>query len=202
MFLQRTSVSSFISLSTFKFLLQVQINSVYSCTSKKTYFIMSNDSGPKTGCLAFKHTRLSITWQIFGSEIAFVIFWKLLRNNCFNSTWKYSAFFKVRVISRKIGLEHDTCELFCCLTRDCNYRDEEFCDLSKAPKSRLYGTGLYIVFKALGGFWSFLKLYIYIQIETVMYAIISHKKRRAKYQTQMLLRITKTAIQVKRSNYK
>ena len=29
-------------------------------------------------------------------------------------------------------MELDTCELFCCLARDCNYRDEKFCDVSKA----------------------------------------------------------------------
>ena len=38
--------------------------------------------------------------------------------------------------------------------------------------------------------------------ETVMYAIISHKKQRAKYQTEMPSHIAKTAILVKRSNYK
>ena len=40
--------------------------------------------------------------------------------------------------------------------------------------------------EALEGFGSFLKLYMYIPIETFMYAITSHKKRRAKYQTEML----------------
>ena len=53
--------------------------------------------------------------------------------------------------------------------------------------------------EALGGFWSFLKFYMYIQIETFMYAITSHKKQRAKYyQTEMLSRIAnrETAIQV------
>ena len=45
--------------------------------------------------------------------------------------------------------------------------------------------------EALGGFWSFLKLYMYIQIETFTYAITSHKKRWAKYQTEMLSRIAK-----------
>ena len=58
-------------------------------------------------------------------------------------------------------------------------------------KSRLHCTRLYIAFKALGGFWSFLKLYMYIHIETFMYAITSHKKWRAKYQTEMLSRIAK-----------
>ena len=45
--------------------------------------------------------------------------------------------------------------------------------------------------EALGGFWIFLKLYMYIQIETFTYAITSHRKRRAKYQTEMLSRIAK-----------
>ena len=38
--------------------------------------------------------------------------------------------------------------------------------------------------------------------ETFMYAITSHKKQRAKYHTEMLSHIVKTAILVKRSNYK
>ena len=38
--------------------------------------------------------------------------------------------------------------------------------------------------------------------ETFMYPITSHKKQRAKYQREMLLHIAKTAILVKRSNYK
>ena len=53
--------------------------------------------------------------------------------------------------------------------------------------------------------WRFLKFSgMYIQIETFMYAITSHKKGRAKHQTEMLsrMRIAKTAIPVKRSNYK
>ena len=51
--------------------------------------------------------------------------------------------------------------------------------------------------EALGGFWSFLKLYMYIQIETFTYAITSHKKRRAKYQTEMLWRIAKQQFRYK-----
>ena len=35
-------------------------------------------------------------------------------------------------------LEHDTRELFCCLARDCNYRDEKLCDVSKADCIALY----------------------------------------------------------------
>ena len=38
--------------------------------------------------------------------------------------------------------------------------------------------------------------------ETFMYAITSYKRQRAKYQRGMLLHIGKTAILVKRSNYK
>ena len=40
-----------------------------------------------------------------------------------------------------------------------------------------------------------------VQIETFMHTIMSHKKQRAKYQTEMLSRIAKTAILVKSSNY-
>ena len=85
-------------------------------------------------------------------------------------------------------MEHDTGELFCCLARDCNYCDEKLCDVNF--KSGLSCTRQNIVFKALGCFGSFLKLYMYIQIEAFMYAITSHKKQRAKYQTEMLSRIT------------
>ena len=42
-----------------------------------------------------------------------------------------------------------------------------------------------IVFKALVCFGSFLKLYMYIQIETFISAITSHEKQRVKYQTEM-----------------
>ena len=44
----------------------------------------------------------------------------------------HSSKFEVfEIISLKIGLvfsmmEHDTPELFCCLARDCNYRDEKY----------------------------------------------------------------------------
>ena len=71
---------------------------------------------------------------------------------------------------------------FCCLARDCNYRDEncELCD------------------KIL-----FLKFLDVSEVfETFMYVISSHKKKRAKYQAEMLSRTVKTAIPVKRSNCK
>ena len=98
-------------------------------------------------------------------------------------------------------MERDTPELICCLANDCNYRDEKLCDVNF--KSALYCTRQNIVFKALGHFGSFLNLYKYIQIETFMCAITSHKiKQRAKYQTEMLSRMAKTAILVNRSNYK
>ena len=96
-------------------------------------------------------------------------------------------------------MEHDTRELFCCLAHDCNYHDEKLCDVN-------FKSGLYfmrqIVFEAVGRLGSFLKLYMYIQIETFMCAITSHKKQRVKYQMEMLSLIAKTAILVKRSNYK
>ena len=51
----------------------------------------------------------------------------------------------------------------------------------------------YILLSKLRSSWRFLKFffYMYIQIETFMYAITSHKKRRAKYQTKMLWWIVK-----------
>ena len=73
--------------------------------------------------------------------------------------------------------------------RDCNYRDEK---LHAMLISKVDCTaGDKNCFKALGSFGSFLKLYMSIQIETFMHAIMSHKKQRAKYQTEMLLRIAK-----------
>ena len=133
--------------------------------------------------------------------------WKLSRNNGSNSTGKFARFLKFEVfeiISLRIGLvssamEHDTRELFCCLAHDCNYHDEKLCDVNF--KSELYFMRQ-IVFEAVGRLGSFLKLYMYIQIETFMCAITSHKKQRVKYQMEMLSLITKTAILVKRSNYK
>ena len=68
-------------------------------------------------------------------------------------------------------------------------------------KSGLYCRRQNIVFKALERLGSFLKLYMSVQIETFMHTITSHKKQRAKYQTEMLSRIAKTAILVKSSNY-
>ena len=81
-------------------------------------------------------------------------------------------------------MKHDTRELFCRLARDCNYRDE------KIARDVYFKSGLYcmrqnIVFKALVCFGSFLKLYMYIQIETFISAITSHEKQRVKYQTEM-----------------
>ena len=134
---------------------------------------------------------------------------KTPRNNGSNSTRKFvhsSKFEVFEIISLKIGLvfsmmEHDTPELFCCLARDCNYRDEKLRYVNF--KSALYCTRQNIVFKALGRSGSFLKLYVYIQIKTFMCTITSHKiKQRAQYQTEMLSCIAKTAILIKRSKYK
>ena len=99
---------------------------------------------------------------------------------------------KFEFICRKIGLvlfamELDTHELFRCLTRDCNYRDE----IQKQIALHEFQSS-----EALGDFWSFLKLYMYIQID-FMYAIRSHKKRRAKYQTEMLSQIPKEQFRYK-----
>ena len=108
---------------------------------------------------------MSVTWPIFGSEIAFVI----LGN--FRETWALILLGNIALSLKfeltlgkflKTGLEHDTHELLCCLACDCNYRDKKLCDVLK---SGVYCMRLYIVFKALGGFWSFLKLFTYISIK-------------------------------------
>ena len=57
------------------------------------------------------------------------------------------------------AMELDTCELFRCLARDCNYRDEKLCDVSKADY--IASMRLYIALKAQKllevseVFWSF-----------------------------------------------
>ena len=106
--------------------------------------------------------------------------WEISRDNGSNSTrtFAHSLEFEVFEIISLIGLvfstmEHYTCELFCCLACDCNYRDEKLYDVNFT--SRLFCTRQNIIFKALGHFESFLKLYMYIQIETFMCTIPSHK---------------------------
>ena len=80
---------------------------------------------------------------------------------------------------------------FCCLARDCNYHGENLGDV-------IFKSGWYAQDKIL-----FSKLLDVSEVfETFMYAITSHKKRRAKYQRKMLSHIAKTAILVRRSNYK
>ena len=66
---------------------------------------------------------------------------------------------KFELISRKIKLvflyamELDTRELFRCLARDCNYRDEKLCDVSKADCIARD----YILLSKLRSSWRFLK---------------------------------------------
>ena len=76
------------------------------------------------------------------------------------------------------------------VARDCNYRDEKLWDVSKADCIARD----YILLSKLRSSWRFLKFSEAlrdIQIETFMYAITSHKKRKAKYQTEMLSQIAK-----------
>ena len=84
-------------------------------------------------------------------------------------------------------MELDTGELFRYLARDCKYRDEKLCDVSRADCIARD----YILLSKLRSSWRFLKIYMYIQIKPFMYTITSHKKRREKYQTEMLPRIAK-----------
>ena len=86
-------------------------------------------------------------------------------------------------------------ELFRCLSRECSYLDKKLHEWIVLHNTK----------NCYQSSWRFLKFSgMYIQIETFMYATTSHIKRRAKYQTEMLLcmRIVKTAILFKRSNYK
>ena len=80
---------------------------------------------------------------------------------------------------------------FCCLARDCNYRDEKLPML--ISKANFIARDIILFSKLLD---------VSEVFETFMYAITSHKKQRAKYQREMLSHIAKTAILVKRSNYK
>ena len=110
---------------------------------------------------------------------------------------------KFELISCKIGLvffsamEPDLRELFHCQAYDCNYRDDKLCDVSKADCIARDYIYCFQRSEALRGFWSLLKLYMYIQIETFMYTIMSHEKRRAKYQTEMLSWIAKQQFRYK-----
>ena len=65
------------------------------------------------------------------------------------------------------------------------------------PESGFYCTRQNIVFKAFGRFWSFLKVYMYIQIKTFLYTIMSHK-----ISNWDAIAYCKRAIQVKSSNEK
>ena len=68
-------------------------------------------------------------------------------------------------------MEQDTSELFRCLAGDCSYRDE---------KLRKWFV-LYATKNCFQSSWRFLKISgMYIQIETFMYAITSHKKAKGK----------------------
>ena len=61
---------------------------------------------------------------------------------------------KFELISRKIySMELDARELFCYLARDCNYRDEKLCDVSKADCIARD----YILLSKLRSSWRFLK---------------------------------------------
>ena len=126
--------------------------------------------------------------------------WKLSRNNGFYPTRKYyTAFFKVwaNLSQLKIG------RFFFCdgtwytwtFWLPSMWRQLLWWKIVRCFKRWLHCTRLYNYCfqssEALGGFWSFLKLYMYIQIKTLMYTITSHKKRRAKYQTEMLSWIMK-----------
>ena len=101
-------------------------------------------------------------------------------------------------------MELDTRELFRCLARHCNYREEKLCTVSKADyiaRDYIYIYICILLSKLTESSWRFLKfseaLHVYIQIETFMYAISSHKKRRAKYQTEMLSWIAKQQFRCK-----
>ena len=73
--------------------------------------------------------------------------------------------------------------VFCCLARDCNY-----CDVMKTYAMLISKADCIARDKIL--FSKFLD--VSEVFETVMYAIISHKKQRAKYQTEMPSHIAKT----------
>ena len=123
----------------------------------------------------------------------------LLGNFAHSASLKFEVF---AIISLNIGLvssamEHDTRELF--------LSPSTWLQLPwwKIARDVYFKSGLYyvytrqnIVFKALGRFGSFLKLYMHIQSETFISVITSHEKQTAKYQTEMLSRIAKTAILV------
>ena len=81
---------------------------------------------------------------------------------------------------------------FCCLARDRKYRDENFSKADCIARDKtLFSKLLHVSERNF-----------YVSFETFIYAITSHQKQRAKYQREVLSHIAKTAIIVKRSNYK
>ena len=93
-------------------------------------------------------------------------------------------------------MELDTHELFHCQAYDCNYCDDKLCDVSKADCI----ARVYILLSKLWTSWRFLKLSEALHVysnQTFMSTIMSHKKRKAKYQTEMLFRIEKQQFRYK-----
>ena len=132
------------------------------------YFVTSNDSGLTLSLALIKIscTRPSVTWLTFCSEIAFVILENLRESKVLillGNLARWLKFGPFEIISRKSLLFLPRWNMihmnfFCCLARDCNYRDENLHDVNF--KSGLYCTRQNIVFKAPGRFWSFRNFYV------------------------------------------
>ena len=127
--------------------------------------------------------------------------WEISRDNGSNSTRKFahSLKFEVFEIISLIGLvfstmAHYTCELFCCLACDCNYRDEKLCDVNFT--SRLFCTRQILFSKLLDVlevFWNFTVMYIQIETLCAQSLLIKSKGRNIKWRCYCVLQ-HKTAI--------
>ena len=124
----------------------------------------------------------------------------LLGNFARSASLKFEVF---EIISLKIGLvssvmEHNTRELFCLLAHDCNYCDKKLrvMLISKADhiaRDKIWFSKLLDVSEV---FWNFKSTF------KSKLLFLQSRLMKSRGQTEMLPCIVKTAILVKRSNYK
>ena len=128
---------------------------------------------------------------------------KLSWNNGFHSTRKFSVFFKVwglEIISRKSLLflpwwNMIRVNVFCCLARDCNY-----CDVMKTCAMLISKADCIARDKIL--FSKLLDVSEVSKLFCTQSHLVKNKGRNIKRRCYRILCIAKTAILVKRSNYR
>ena len=150
-----------------------------------------------------EQTHLTITWPIFGSEIAFTILENFRESIPFILLGNIASSLKFELISRKIGLVffRDGTWYGWTFSLPSTWLQIPWWKIVRCFKSGLHCTRLYIAFKAQKllevseVFWSFTCIF-----KSKLLCTQSHltKKRRAKYQTEMLLRIAKQLFRYKK----